>query len=397
MKQVYRAFPCPVYEIGNVEGWLTDCAREGLLLAEDGFFLGFAVFEPTEPKSVRYRLLPVEKVGSLWDNTTGEPDEEQLELSARYGWEYVARKKDFYVFRSFDPCAIEPNTDGSVAALALNTVKKRQRSALCSSGFSLFVYPLLLTRFCPLLTTIVLGTAWTLLALALGLGMFLRKLQAFRQLKRLQAELTEGVDHGPVSDWRKRKLPYLFGKGLGLVLTVVLLCGLFRIRGRDIPLSEYRGTLPFATIADLAGEGCTDYAPSGSIISDDFNRIEERSDLLAPRFLSYNEYATVKKADGQPMDGGLYVDYLELRSPALAREALRELYRLERFRNHVTPTDAPTLNADEVIACTGVLHTPSLFIRKGHIVAHISFYQFSSAYTMPVEEWGKKLCESLPK
>lgn len=397
MKQVYRAFPCPVYEIGNVEGWLTDCAQEGLLLVEDGFFLGFAIFESSEPKSVRYRLLPVEKAGSLWDNDSGQPDEEQLELSAQYGWEYVAKKKDFYVFRSFDPCAIEPNTDGFVAALALNTVKKRQRSALCSSGFYLFVYPLLLTRFCPLLTTIVLGTPWTLLALALGLGMFLRELRAFRELKRLQAELSEGVSFAPAADWRKRRKLYLFGKALGLVLTVVLLWGFVRVRGHDIPLREYRGTLPFATIADLAGEGCTDYASSASVISDDFNRIEERRDLLAPRFLTYNEHATVRRADGQLMDGGLYVDYLELRSPALAKEALRELYRLERIRNRITPTEAPTLNADEVMACNGILHTPSLFIRKGNIVVHISFYQFSSGYSMPVEEWGKILCESLPK
>ena len=69
-----------------------------------------------------------------------------MELGKKYDWEYVARRKDFYIYRSFDPCARELNTDPEVQALALNAVKKRQRGTVLQLLFWVVVYPLLFFR-----------------------------------------------------------------------------------------------------------------------------------------------------------------------------------------------------------------------------------------------------------
>ena len=386
MEKLHRLIPCPAYEVKTMEDWLADMAGEGLLLEKDGFFLGFAGFERSEPQTVRYRLLPVQKSGE-------EPDDDQLRLCEKYGWEYVARRRDFYVFRSFDPDARELNTDASVEAYALRPVKKRQRSALISSLFYLLVYPLLVTRFCPLLTAVALGSFWTLMAFVWGLCMVIRELKAFRYLKALQSTLRESGSV-PAPDWRKSRSHYLSARLFTFLLGLFLIVSFIGKRTDAVPLSQYEGALPFATMADLASEGSRDYRLTMSSISGSINTVEERSDFLAPLAVTYNEHATVKTAEGRMLDGGLYVEYIELRSPRLAEEALRELYRIDRFRHRYTPMEAPELDCDEVRAYMDNTHFPNLLIRKGNVAARVMFYQ-TSEYKVPLEDWAAIVCDRL--
>lgn len=397
MKTVYRLIPCPSYDITALESWLSDCAREGLLLQKDGFFGPFACFEPARGLSVKYRMMPAQKSKSLW--TDGEPDEEQQALSEKYGWEYTARIRDFHVYRCFDPAAREPNTDAAVQALALNAVKKRQRSALFSALFFVLIYPLLVVRGCPLMAAIALGTVWTGLALLLGLLMIREELRSLRYLKALQRSLRL-EEEAPRSDWKKGRRSYLTGKLLRNALGLLLLCVVFRTWGfsvshaNAVPLEDYAGTLPFASVQELAGEDSGDYRLTFSGMGNNFNTVEEHSELLAPRIIEFNEHAAVKRADGQSIDGGLYVEYFELRSSALARALMRELLRLTKWREHTVPLRVPAQSADEVYAYEGILHSPALLIRKGNVAARVSFYQ-TSADTIPTEEWTVRFCENL--
>ena len=387
MEIVHRLIPCPAYAYRAMESWLSELAEEGLLLTEDGFFLGFGSFERCEPKQVRYRLLPVQKNGEA-------PDDEQLRLCEKYGWEYMGRRRDFYVFRSLNAEARELNTDGSVEAYALNAVKKRQRGALVSSLFSLLVYPLLVTRFCPLLTFITMGSLWSLTAIVWGICMVVQELRAFRYMKTLQKALSTG-DEPPASDWKAERARYYSGVLFRTALVIFLLCCFFRIRsGNALPLEEYTDPLPFATIKDFAGEGSRDYQLTMSSISGNINTVEERSDFLTPLTVTYNEHATVKTAEGRILDGGLYVEYIELRSPRLAKEALRELYRMNRHLRRYTPMEAPALDCDEVQAYMDNTHFPNLLLRKGNVVARVMFYQ-TGANKLSVEQWGEIACDRL--
>ena len=123
-RYAYRLPPCPAYDIAGVENWLSDLAEEGLFLTKDGFFAGFAIFEYKAPQKAKYRLEAAQKKPGMWSDD-GEPDQDQLELSEKYSWEYIAKRGDFFIYRSLDPSARELNTDPDVQALALNTVKIR--------------------------------------------------------------------------------------------------------------------------------------------------------------------------------------------------------------------------------------------------------------------------------
>ena len=121
-RHTYRLPPCPAYDVEGMERWLSGLAQEGLFLARDGFFCGLATFERGEPRFAKYRLEAAQKSTSMWAEDGGEPDPEQVELSQRYAWEYIAKRGDFYIYRSFEPGARELNTDPEVQALALERV-----------------------------------------------------------------------------------------------------------------------------------------------------------------------------------------------------------------------------------------------------------------------------------
>ena len=164
-KRYHRLVPCPSYEITKIEAWLSDLANEGLILTNDGIFAGVATFEYKGPQKVKYRLEAAQKNTGMWSDNNGDPDPEQIEISRKCAWEYIAKLRDFYIYRSADPEARELNTDPDVQALALNAVKKRAKGSLITSLIILFIYPVVLTHGCLLLTTIALGTAWMILAM----------------------------------------------------------------------------------------------------------------------------------------------------------------------------------------------------------------------------------------
>lgn len=51
-----RLPPCPAYDVEGTESWLESMAAEGWQLSEDGFVLGWAVFQRSEPVRLRCRL-----------------------------------------------------------------------------------------------------------------------------------------------------------------------------------------------------------------------------------------------------------------------------------------------------------------------------------------------------
>lgn len=402
-QHVYRIPPCPSYDIAGMEKWLADLAEKGLFLTKDGFFAGIATFEYGEPKKAKYRLEASQKSTSMWSDNNGEPDPEQIEISLRYSWEYVAKCKDFFIYRSLDPSARELNTDPVVQAIALNAVKKRQREAVFSSVLLLVGYPLILTRGCPIMTALAIGTWWTAIVLLFAVLMIADEIRAFMHLKNIQKALIEEGCYALKSDWKKTSVLYFARKVMKTMLIIILICTFLHAWSltvtdeNKIPIAEYAGELPFAVMLDFAGEGSSDYKLTMTGLRMGFNTIEEKTDWLATHCIAYNEHAAVRKADGNLLDGGLYVDYYELRSPILGKLLVKELYRFDKMKKDFTLTETPDLMADDAVCYLDNLHFPTIIIRKGNIVVKASFYQTSELYSMSMDEWAKMLCDSVGK
>ena len=403
-RTVYRLPPCPSYDVEGTEAWLTDLAREGLLLEADGFFAGFAAFEKAAPAHVKYRLEAAQKHAGLWSEDGGEPDEAQVELCAQYRWEYVARHGQFYIYRSADPSARELNTDPKVQALALNAVKKRLVSDLISLLVWTVLYPLLFLRAGLFTTILGLGTWRFALLTVLVLWEIVRSVRALTVLGRFQKKLRQGLTPAHTKNWRQGAARYHAANALRLLLALALAVCLLHVwsdRIMDtglVPLDEYNGKLPFATMRELAafdGSAVADYRETMTGLS--FNSISDSSNWLAPRRISYHEVADVTRADGTHLNGGLYIDYYEAVSPWLAHRLLRERWRYDRHQPQYQPLEAPALPADETVAYSSTLHFPTVLIRRGSVFVRAYFYQFDDpgSVTLTLDEWSALLDGSL--
>lgn len=263
---IHRLSPCPSYDIAGMENWLSDMAEKGFFLKHDGFFAGIATFEYKGPQKVKYRLEAAQKSTSMWSDSGGEPDPEQVELSEKFSWEYVAKRNDFFIYRSLDSSARELNTDPNVQALALNAVKKRKKDAVLGSFLLLVVNPILMTRGCPVMTIMSIGTWWTILALLFTVLMIADEVKAFIHLRKVQKSLINEGLYSFESYRQKSAVPYYTRKVIKTVLVIVLVFAFLRTWGisitgeNKIPIDEYTKELPFATMKDFAGKGSSEYA-----------------------------------------------------------------------------------------------------------------------------------------
>ena len=394
---VRRLAACPAYDIAGTENWLSDLAEEGLFLTEDGFFGDVAKFEVKPPRKAKYRL---EAVQYTYDDT---PDEEQIELSREYSWEYVCKRGSFFVFRSFDTSARELNTDPEVQALTLNTVKKKQRDALIWSVFFLFIYPLLLTKGCILLSAIALGSVWMTAAVIFGIWSVIENAKSYFYLKKFQTQLRDTGCYTAENDWRKNKRSYQIKRNVSMLAAIVLVVCFCKILFNEATLTktsikEYSEPLPFATIKDFAGENASGYEYTAKgFLEGQIDVICEKNDLIAPRYIEYNEHAKVTGADGKTINGILYVHYCEVRAPWMAKLIAKEMYRYEklRFFKYTQKTEPLDLDADSVICFTGAAHAPTIILQKGTTVIKAMFAQTSSNYQMPFEEWAAIVLKSI--
>ena len=401
-RRVYRLPPCPAYDVEGMEQWLSDQAERGLFLAQEGFFAGIAAFEAGVPRPVKYRLEAAQKSTSMWAEDGGEPDPEQVELGKKYDWEYVARRKDFYIYRSFDPCARELNTDPEVQALALNAVKKRQRGTVLQLLFWLVVYPLLFFRGGILLTAIHMRTWLFLLTAAFVLWMVADEVSALVCLRRIQKKLRENGCLQAGKDWRRRAVPYHARRAVQWFLGIFLVC-IFLSSWSDsimdankVSLDRYTGTLPFATMRDFAGEEPAGYRMTMTGVHMGFNTVQIWSDWLAPVCIDYSEHAELTLADDRILSGGYYVDYYEAKSPGIARLLARELYSLDRRESGFEPMEPPDIAAscDRLYAYRNNLHFPTVVVQSGFRVIRAFFYQTADD-TVPFDQWANLAAERL--
>lgn len=395
-KKVWRLPPCPNYDIEGTENWLEDMAMEGLFLAENGFLGGIARFERQNPRPVRYRLAASPEAPSLL-NDYDAPPEEQVELSAELGWDYVCRRGSFYIFRTADPNARELDTDPQVQALALKAVAKRERRQLLCIFLYLLLFLLprhLISGIAGILTvSIGVGTGLLLFSAALLVWLVLGNLAAIVRLEKLRRRLREqgSLDHR--KDWRKNALGSRVIQVLKPLLLALwlLLFGLTWYRDAtgfyETPLSAFEGSVPFATLADLS-DG--DYRLEEHLVP---NTVKLWSDPLAPVNMEWKEAAAITLPDGS-VESCLYrAEYHQAANSRLARQLAEEYLRYDR-RGDYEALETPDVAADWCAAYLDDIHFPNLILQTGDRVLHVKLIQFGEE-PIPLEEWAEILAESL--
>ncbi|MBQ3107100.1 MAG: DUF2812 domain-containing protein [Firmicutes bacterium] len=357
---LHRLPPCPAYDVEATESWLTDLAEEGWLLQKDGFFGGFASFErASAPCSVRYRLEAADKNTGMFSDNGGDPDPEAVELSQSYGWEYVAKRGEFYIYRSFRPGTRELTTDPEVQALGLQKALKRQKEHLSIMAFWCLVYPLAKVRFGIMGSLLTMTTLQALILTLMAVWLLGSPILTIRHLRGLQKKLQKGepLNHG--KDWTKKALLHHGKRALLAIFLVVWVCFAFTtfsdsvMDADEIPLAEWTKDPPCATLGDIAvlmaeerfGDGATGGSGSGGQAADSaavIYRLEDLSFLNTLRYQKnwlsresylWEEAASAKLARGSELIAGcLSAEYHEARAPWIASWAIRDYNRFARWQ-----------------------------------------------------------------
>lgn len=383
-----RLIPCADYDIEGLQSYFEDMAAKGLHLKKDGIYAHFASFEWGEPRKARYRMDVKEKRSSLMDGDNGRPTEEQIELCNELGWEYVDSIGGFYIFRSYDAAAPELNTDAALRSIAAKRIVRDQVSSVIVLCFWLLIYPVLKLRGMLLPAMFTVGTDVMLLMFIIDIWWIAGSIARLIYLSRIKKRLEAG--DGIVRRVKPSSVRYIVPRAAFAVLaaaTVYLF--ITRLSGADkgrIPLEEYAGELPFATIADIVpGE----YERLGLPIKDG---IQARSDMLAPIVIDFRECAAVTAGGGKAFSGGLLIDYYETVSPWLARTAAEEMLLYARLKRHYAPIELADTGADMQAAYYDEVHMPSVILQKGNRVIKATLYQ-TGEYTVSIDEWASKLLD----
>lgn len=219
-----RWIPCQSYDLEAMESWLEEMARCGWRLEQVGCFGCTAAFAAAAPQMVRYRLTSAMDADTFGTEAWLGPSEESRCLYAAYGWEYVAKRGPFYIYRTRDPAAREVDTDPHTQAPVLRSLHRRARESLLTLVLLFFlVYPLTLNWWEILRTLWQHAPAAFLLYLILFLwitGFSLARARHYRCLCR-QLEAGQSLDHG--IPWRPRARRYRLVSALHLGLLAACL------------------------------------------------------------------------------------------------------------------------------------------------------------------------------
>lgn len=397
--RTWRFPPCPPYDVEGTESWLCDMAFQGWMLEKDGTFFGVASFEKKKPAEVRYRLEAAPKQAGDWDDNGGMPDEEALEMNAGYGWEYVARRGQFYIYRNDSPGAREINTDPQVQALALKALQNRHLGSLCRNIFWLLFYLLLhiWKGFSPLLALAEAGLPIMALSAAVPLWFVFDSVCEAVHLQRLKKKLKAGVPLDHTKDWKRGYKAYWVKRVLGLLLISTWVLLLFRSWNDSVTevnkreLADYEGDPPFATMIDFA-EGS--YEEDWKDLR--FDYVSQWSNEVLHSGIKWAEHATIRRPDGSALQGGLYITYYHTKGEWLAKALASEYQRYDRAKagKEYVPLDCPDFGLDSAAAYSDP-HFPTVILRQGNVVIRAYFYQTGSGEQMLLEEWAGILADSI--
>ena len=392
-KYAHRFPPCPVYDLEGLESWLEDLAKQGLILTKGGLFFGFAEFEKTTSKPMRYRLQPLPKKKFLEDR---RPDDDALEFAKEYGWEYLCNLGDYAVYGCEDPNARELDTDPQVQAVALQQVYQKKKAELISSAITLLICIGLLFWLGPV-SYALNANGWNLGFICLIWFSYpIFSVLELKQLRELHQKLLLGTPLSRTKNWRRKRWPHwisaVFYIAVYISFGILIFINNFSSweDSRWQFIEEYHGEIPFATMEDLAGSGVLE--PDGMFVEED-HHIAERSTLLAPRQIKLQQLGAVVQDGTTQMDGILEIEYYELRTDWLAEQLYREIRQNDARskRHHLLPLNE--LPTEQEIAYTDVF--PTLLLRDGNQVLRVELTQFEHGTQLTLDQWAAIMARSI--
>ena len=370
IRYAYRLCPCLTYDVEGIQTWLEDMAAKGLVLEADGAFLGFFTFRKTIPQNQKYRLAPVQEKKGFFSDASDGPDDEEQEFSERCGWEYLVRYGRFYIYRATSEYVRPLHTDPAVHALALEAVKKQQRSAIITAITNLIVYSVVSHGVFNIFRSgAIIGMLFLLNMVGFACWLIGSGIAAVVRLSRYQKRLRCGDDLDRRKNWKEKALIVCCSKFLPLVCALIFMVtwlNSIAMTYEGTPLTEYSQDPPFAVLEDVFPE--VEINRSANYL--DYNTVIHYSTALSENY-EWRQEATVVTNDGS-YHCILRIEHHETIGKIWAKGLFHDYFMSERLRyrgKRYEALAAPEANFDDVrvYSSYGILH---VLIRQDNTVTH---------------------------
>ena len=390
---IHRTCPCFANDIEGIQTWLEDMAKEGLFPQPDSRFLSVFSFRKGAPQTLRYRMEAVEARG-LWSASDG-PDWEMRQTFAQMGWEYVDDFGHYHIYRSADPQAPELNTDPTLQAITLNTLKKEQQSAVVYAVLYPLLYSFVSSSAISPFRMLVTAGPWLVGAIVgFLLWAFLSSALTVIRLGKYQKRLKAGESLTQRKDWRKtshlakwlRLIP-----GTTVLMLLVSLGILLNTTSARRPLDTAPENLPFVTLEEIFPEADILHESSFG----DYNTYVSYDTAFSSNY-EWDEYGYVTLPDGTYFCIAR-LEFHDTAAPWLAKLTARDHCRYEkrryngkRFEEEVPPETA--FDTLYLFRSYGILH---IIGQEGKQVFHATV-QFDDPNDEPCWElWLRAMEEKL--
>lgn len=351
-KYVYRPVPCPVFRVEAFQTWLEDMAKKGLFLERDRILLGIATFVPGSPRTVRYRLEPVEKTATFLSGNDA-PGRTALELNAQFGWEFVSRYGQFFIYRCDDPAAPELHTDPEIQQWSLKALKKRTRANLLGSILYCLFFILLRLESVFLAACAFIGTGIMVCGVFMVLEGFGYRMLELTHLRRLCARVKQGQTPTEKVDWHRGRQIFRLRSVLSVLVLPVWIILVFTAKpdGKYL-VQSYDTPLPFATFSDVYPD--RERTLEEQIVD---SEVLVYTDFLFPQTIEYSWHGDIAFSQTDTAYSILHVNYHQARTPGLARQLARSYTRRAKLDtlwpsdDQLIAYDVSGVSADYIFCC----------------------------------------------
>ena len=389
---IYRRPPYPAYDIEGIESWLEDLAADGLLLDPDGYVFGTMQFQPAAPRRLKYRLEAIPNRKFFEFNAPKAANEKAQTLYREFGWEYLGIFQDFYIYRSMDESPVELNTDPTIQAHTLQSLRKNTFAQFLLFSALVIVGILWAHLREPLLMRFVFnGWQRTLLFLAFMAIWPIYLFLAYLHLTRIQKQLTSGIELKRNKNWRKGRFLRRFLLALPMLLYLGLGIGNiaannpiwdYQLRPEDYPQS-----LPFVSLAEM--DPRREYEP------DIEPQLSFWETPLTPSNYYWHEYAYLNHPEQERWYGGLTVYYHE----AVNEDVAKRLFTIYTHQQDevLVPDWAPgaTYTSEELDATAYGFDQIKLYHSMGADVFYLRNDNIVLKAIVNVHIWGNNADEYL--
>lgn len=368
------------WRIGEHESWLRDMALDGLFLKKVGRL--FCRFEKSEPRQMRYRIIPVRDIPmTLQQKKAGAPN----------GWDFVTSFRIFYVYSSPQETAA-PEFPISPAEYAKNLNRAGDRIIIGLMYLAVSILSIIQsvagilnsqTPYLALLDEVPANFAIALTVFAYALYL---PLSALISTHKLRKSLLAGnpIDHE--APWQKNRRAALAGTVAAFVILVSVVAFSLTQTSVDMspekPLSSSENSLPIVWLADI--ENNSDLVREEGHILDgvDYNNnIQQASNLLAPIQIKSEESGVIKTEKWKDGSGeytpSISNTVYKLAFPFMADKVMADLifYYEDIFKttedyNPCREISSPYFDRLFVSEINGYF---VMFAVKGDVVVHITY------------------------